>query len=189
MVRKMGSNSLHDESTYSSINESCMQHQHLTTWERCRSSCFTLYIAYVAPNYKTIFFSERGNCIHRYTLEPILLSTICNVVSLWLSAHSLRCEMEHWAEGKETHWPCIFFFEQGREQLVSIPHFDTMYCIWPHLSLLSTYSQYCQRITPYTLSSHICDAHFGLQHASIEFLHFESLYSFHEFHAYYGKMI
>ena len=66
------------------------------TWDKCGVSRFTHYTTHVAPNCNTIFFTERGNHTHRYMLEPIPLSTIRTIASMWLSSHALRCEMGRW---------------------------------------------------------------------------------------------
>ena len=51
---------LHDASLDSSISEAFVQHQCIMTWDKSRGSRFTNYTTHVAPNYKTIFFAERG---------------------------------------------------------------------------------------------------------------------------------
>ena len=66
----------HDVSLDSSINEAFLQRQCIMTWEKCGGSRFTHYTINVAPNYKTIFFAERGSRTHRYMLEPIPISAI-----------------------------------------------------------------------------------------------------------------
>ena len=109
---------------------------------------------------QTIFFSKWGN--HTHTIASTLLNSHSH---LYKRGHQDSC-----GDSSTMHilpW--------------TRPHFDTMYCLWPHFILLSVHCQYGPRITPYTHSSH-------LQHFSVEFLHIESLYSFHEFH-YYGEMI
>ena len=69
---------------FCNANVSCMG--------QCRGSRFTHYTTHVPPNYKTIFFTERGNRTHRYMLEPIPLSAIQTIASMRLSSHALRCE-------------------------------------------------------------------------------------------------
>ena len=66
---------IHDASLDSSVNETFLQRQ-------CGGSRFTHYNTHVAPNYKTIFFVERGNRTHRYMLEPIPLSSIRTIASM-----------------------------------------------------------------------------------------------------------
>ena len=67
---------LHEASLDSFVNEAFLQRQCIMTWDKCGGSHFTHYTTHVAPNYKTIFFAERGNRTHQYMLEPIPLSTI-----------------------------------------------------------------------------------------------------------------
>ena len=50
---------LHNSSIKSSMNEGLLQHMCILTWERCEGSHLTHCIKYVAPNSKTIFFSEQ----------------------------------------------------------------------------------------------------------------------------------
>ena len=82
---------LHAASLDSSMNEAFLQHQCIITWDKCGGSRFTHYATRVAPNYKTIFFGKRGTHKHRYILEPIPLSVIRTIASMWLSSvHALR---------------------------------------------------------------------------------------------------
>ena len=53
------------------------------------------YTTHVAPDYKTIFFVERGKRIHWYKFKPISLSIIRTIASTQLSSHALRCETGH----------------------------------------------------------------------------------------------
>ena len=59
---------IRDASLDSSVNEAFLQCQYIMTWEKCEGRGFTHYTTHVAPNYKTIFFAEWGNCTHRYML-------------------------------------------------------------------------------------------------------------------------
>ena len=54
---------LHDASLDSS-KKAFLQRECIMTWNTCGGSCFTHYTTHVAPNYKTIFFTEQGNCTH-----------------------------------------------------------------------------------------------------------------------------
>ena len=67
-------------------------------WDKHGGSRFTHYTTHVAPNYKTIFFAERGKRTHRYMLEPISLYAIRTIASMWLSSHALRCETGRWGK-------------------------------------------------------------------------------------------
>ena len=93
---------LHDASLYSSVNEAFLQLQCIMTWEKCGGSHFTHYTTHVAPNYKTIFFAERGNHTHRYMLDTIPLSVIRSIASMRLSSHTLRCEVGRWGTSDES---------------------------------------------------------------------------------------
>ena len=97
---------IHDASLDSSVNEAFLQRQCIMTWEKCGGSRFTHYTTHVAPNYKTIFFTERGNRMHRYMLEPIPLSAIRTIASMRLSSHALRCETGHWGTSDESGRLC-----------------------------------------------------------------------------------
>ena len=45
---------LHDASLDSSVNEAFLQHQCITTWEKCGGAHFTHYTTRVASKYKTV---------------------------------------------------------------------------------------------------------------------------------------
>ena len=92
---------LHDASLDSSVNEAFLQHRYIMTWDKCGGSCFTHYTTDVATNYKTIFFAERGNRTHIYIFEPIPLSAIWTIASIWLSSHALRYETGRWGTSDE----------------------------------------------------------------------------------------
>ena len=83
---------LHDASLDSSVNKAFLQCQCSMTWDKCGGSRFTHYTTHVAPNYKSIFFAERGNCTHRYMLEPIPLFAIRTIASMQLNSHAFPCE-------------------------------------------------------------------------------------------------
>ena len=90
----------------SQVNEAFLQRQCIMVWEKSGGSRFSHYTTYVAPNYKTLFFSERGNRAHPYILEPIALSAIRTIASIHLSSHSLRCETGRWGTDEESHRLC-----------------------------------------------------------------------------------
>ncbi|MCO5556272.1 hypothetical protein L7F22_009818 [Adiantum nelumboides] len=94
---------LYDASRDPNVNEAFLQRQCITAWETLGGSRFIHYTTHVVPNYKVIFFSERGSRTHPYMLEPIPLSAIRTIASIWLSSHSLRCEIGHWDSGEEFH--------------------------------------------------------------------------------------
>jgi len=95
---------LQDASIDSQVNEAFLQRQCITAWEKSGGSRFIHYTTHIAPNYKTMFFAERGNRTHPYMLEPIPLSAIRIIAAaIWLSSHSLQCEMGHWGNGEESH--------------------------------------------------------------------------------------
>ena len=53
-----------------SVNEHFLQYQCIKAWERCGTSHFRIYITCVAPNYKTIFFSERATALNHTCMNP-----------------------------------------------------------------------------------------------------------------------
>ena len=53
---------LHDASLDSSVNEAFLQCQCIMTWDKGGGLHFTYYTTHVAPDYKTIFFTEREKC-------------------------------------------------------------------------------------------------------------------------------
>ena len=128
---------LHDASLDSQVNEAFLQRQCITAWEKSGGSRFIHYTTYVAPNYKTIFFSERGNRTHPYMLEPIPLSAIRTIASIRLSSHSLRCEMGRWGTGEESHRLCTLCPKQVRESeyhtLLECSAFDHIRACFPHI--------------------------------------------------------
>ena len=73
---------LHDASIDSSVNEAFFATPMYHEMGQIEGSRFTHYTTHVAPNYKSIFFAERGNCTHRYMLEPVPLSTIRTIASM-----------------------------------------------------------------------------------------------------------
>ena len=83
---------LKDASRDHAVNEAFLQQQCIKTWESSGSSRFKHYTTQIAPNYKTIFYGERGKSSHHYLLESIPLSAIFTTASMRLSSHSLRCE-------------------------------------------------------------------------------------------------
>ncbi|MCO5602927.1 hypothetical protein L7F22_057067 [Adiantum nelumboides] len=87
---------LYDASRDPNVNEAFLQRQCIIAWETLGGSRFIHYTTHVAPNYKAIFFSERGSRTHPYMLEPIPLSAIRTIASIRLSSHSLRCEIGRW---------------------------------------------------------------------------------------------
>ena len=80
---------LHNASLDSSVNEAFLQRQCIMKWDKCGGSRVTHYTTHVVPNYKTIFFTERGNHTHRYMLKPILLSVIRTIASMRRNSHTL----------------------------------------------------------------------------------------------------
>ncbi|MCO5561969.1 hypothetical protein L7F22_015595 [Adiantum nelumboides] len=106
---------LYDASRDPNVNEAFLQRQCITAWETLGGSRFIHYTTHVAPNYKAIFFSERGSRTHPYMLEPIPLSAIRTIASIRLSSHSLRCEIGRWGSGEEFHRLCTLCPQQVRE--------------------------------------------------------------------------
>ena len=128
---------LHAASQDSSINEAFLQHQCIITWDKCGGSRFTHYTTHVAPNYKSIFFTERGNRTHRYMLESIPLSAIQTIDSMWLSSHALRCETERWGTSDESGWLCTLcpkqVWEAEYHTLIQCYAFDHIQPCFPHI--------------------------------------------------------
>ena len=144
------------------------------TWDKCGGSHFTHYTTHVAPNYKTIFFTERGNRTHRYMLEPIPLSAIRTTASMRLSSHALRCETGRWGTSDESGRLCTLCPKQVREfeyhtliwyNALPLNIFDHAF----HIS--STESNPCMNF------SHNHSVHSRLQHSLVKFLNIESRYS------------
>ena len=109
---KIWKNGLVDEMQYT---EAFLQCQCIMTWEKCGGSSFTHYTTHVAPNYKTIFFAKRGNCTHRYILEPIPLSSIRIIASMRISSHALRCETGRLGKSDESGRLCTICPKQVRK--------------------------------------------------------------------------
>ena len=128
---------LHDASLDSSVNEAFLQRQCIMRWDKCGGSRFTHYTTHVAPNYKSIFFAERGNRTHRYMLEPIPLSAIRTIASMRLSSHALRCETGRWGTSDESGRLCTLCPKQVRESeyhtLIQCSAFDHIRPCFPHL--------------------------------------------------------
>ena len=106
---------LQDASIDPQVNEAFLQRQCITAWEESGGSRFTHYTTQIAPNYKTMFFAERGNRTHPYMLEPIPLSAIRTIAAIRLSSHSLRCETGRWGNGHESDRLCTLCSLQVRE--------------------------------------------------------------------------
>ena len=119
------------------VNEAFLQQQCIKTWESSGSSRFKHYTTQIVPNYKTIFYGERGKRSHPYLLEPIPLSAICTIVSIRLSSHSLRCETGRWGTGEESHRLCTLCPRHVRESeghtLLECPAFDHIRTSFPHI--------------------------------------------------------
>ena len=114
-----------------------LQRQCITAWEQSGGSCFIHYTTFVDPNYKIRFFLEKQSRAPRYFLEPIPLSAICNIASIWLSSHSLRCEIGCWGNGKELNWLCTLCPQQVWESeyhtLLECSAFDHIRACFPHI--------------------------------------------------------
>ena len=107
--------------------------------EMWRLTLHTLYYTCRAPNYKTIFFTERGNRTHRYMLEPIPLSAIWTIAS-GLGSHALWCEMGSWGTSDKSGRLCTLFPKQVRESEYHWHNALLLIIIWqffyslPHLA-------------------------------------------------------
>ena len=106
---------LTEASIDTSVNEAFLQRQCITAWEEVGGSRLLHYISCIAPNYKTLFFSERGNRPQAYLLEPIPISAVRTIASICLSSHSLRCETGRWGAGEEANRLCSLCTRQVRE--------------------------------------------------------------------------
>ena len=102
--------------------EISLQCQCIITWWECGGSHFTHYTTYVTPNYKTMFLTKWESHTYQYMLEPILLSAIQTIPSMWLSSHSLWCETRHWSRSHESNWLCT----HCPKEVVWVIYFDTM---------------------------------------------------------------
>ena len=163
---------IHAASLDSSVNEAFLQWQCIMTWEKCGGSRFTHYTTHVAPNYKTIFFAERGNRTHRYMLEPIPLSAIRTIASMRLSSHALRCETGRWGTSDESGRLCTLCPKQVQESkyhtLIQCSAFDHIRPCFPHIF---DQPNLC------TNFSHNHNVHSRLQHSLVKFLNIETCYS------------
>ena len=128
---------LHNASKDKTVNEAFLQRQCIMAWEGCGGSRFMHYATHVAPNYKSIFFSQRGERTHSYMLEPIPLSAIRTIASIRLSSHSLRCETGRWGTGEESHRLCTLCPNRVQESeahtLLECPAFDHIRTRFPHI--------------------------------------------------------
>lgn len=126
-----------DASTDSQVNEAFLQRQCIMAWEESGGSRFSHYTTYVSPNYKSLYFSERGNRTHPYILEPIPLSAIRTIASIRLSSHSLRCETGRWGTGEESQRLCTLCPRQVRETefhtLLECSAFAQIRSSFPHI--------------------------------------------------------
>ena len=127
---------LHDASLDSSVNYAFLQFQCIMTWDKCGGSHFTHYTTHVTPNYKIIFFTERGNRTHRYMLEHISLSTIQTIASMRLSSRALWCETGRWGTSDESGRLCTLCPKQVRES----EYHTLIQCsaLWSYSTMLST---------------------------------------------------
>ena len=70
-------------------------------WEKSRGLHLHHYITHIAPEYKSTFFLEHGNCTPAYLLEPTSLSAISTIASIRLSSHLLQCKTRRWGFDEE----------------------------------------------------------------------------------------
>ncbi|MCO5575516.1 hypothetical protein L7F22_029317 [Adiantum nelumboides] len=128
---------LYDASRDPNVNEAFLQRRCIIAWETLGGSRFIHYTTHVAPNYKAIFFSERGSRTHPYMLEPIPLSAIRTIASIRLSSHSLRCEIGRWGTEEEFHRVCTLCPQQVRESeyhtLLECSAFAHIRACFPHI--------------------------------------------------------
>ena len=115
-----------------------------------------------------IYLLINSKKVNYYVIDPIPFFAIRIIASIWLSSHSLWCELRSWGICEETHWLWIFCLQQVLEFTLS--HFDTMCCIQSYWSLLSIH---CQFDSLATHSYHNHNVHSQLQQLSVE--HWESL--------------
>ena len=87
----------------------------------------THYTTDILAKYKDTFSAEPGNDTDHYMVEPIPLSIIQTIASIWLISHSLRCETVGWGISDESCRMCATFPETSS-------HFDTMLCV-DHIQL------------------------------------------------------
>ena len=107
-----------------------LQRQCFMTWGKCGRSHFTHYTTYVATKYyKTLSFTNSENHIHECTLEPIPMSVIQAIAFVGLSSQSRQCETGYLLEVMRLVNHAHFALNK---------HFDTMFCIRSHSSMLCT---------------------------------------------------
>ena len=122
--------------------------------------------------YKTMFFVEQGNHTHQYMLEPIPLSAIRTIGSMWLSSHALPCEIGHWGTSDESGRLCILCPKQVREY----EFHNLIQCFASnHIRLgfqhIFNQTQYLHNF------SHNHNVHSRLLHSLVKFLNIKSHYS------------
>ena len=119
------------------VNEAFLQCECIIKWDKCGCSRFTHYTTHVAPNDKTIFFTERGNRTHRYVLESIPLSAIWTIAFMRFSSHALRCDTGCWGTRDESGRLCTLCPKKVREfeyhTLIQCSAFDHIRPSFPHI--------------------------------------------------------
>ena len=137
----------------------------IMTWDKCGDSCFTHYTTHFAPNYKTIFFTEWGNCTHWYMLQPITLSTIRTIASMRLSSHALG---HRW-------W--VFDYARFAQNKFEIMSITLRYNALPMIIFDDAFHTSSTKPNPCMNLSHNHNVHSRLQHSSVKFLNIESRHS------------
>ena len=151
---------LYDASLDSFVNEAFLQCRCIMTCDKCGGSRFTHYTTNVAPNYKIIFFAERGSRTHRNMLERIPISAIRTIASVRLSSHALRCETLRWGTSDESGRLCTLCAKQVWES----EYHTLMQCFaFDHIGPCSPHSSI--EPNPCMNFSHNHDVHSRLQHS------------------------
>ena len=94
------------------VNEAFLQCQWVMRWEKCGDSRSTRYNTFVAPKYKTIFFTKLGNHTLQFMLERIPLSVIRTIASMLFSSHALQCDMGGWGTCDKSSWQYTYCLNQ-----------------------------------------------------------------------------
>ena len=129
------------------------------------------YTTHVAPNYKTVFFAERGNRTHRYMLEPIPLSAIRNIASNLVHMHyNVRWGVV--AQVMRVAGYAHFVLNKFERLSITLWYNGLPLIIFGHASHISSTES-----NPCTNFSHNHNVHSRLQHSLVKFLNIESRYS------------
>ena len=105
-------------------------------------------------------------------LEPIPLSTIRTIASMWLSSHALRCETERWGTSDDSARLCTLFPKQVRES-----QYHTLIQCCALIIFNHAFHTSSTNPNPWTNFVDNYNVHSRLQHSLVKFLNIKSHYS------------